>query len=73
MVSVTVVSLVTLLKAAGVISKTALAASPAAIGHGGVWLLFTSAMLVDHPVVVSLVAFAALGIATLVVCGSRVL
>lgn len=50
----------------------ALAASPARVREGKVWFVLTSAALVDHPVVLSLLSFCALAVLALNVCGSRV-
>jgi hypothetical protein len=50
----------------------ALAASPDRIREGKLWLLVSSAGLVDHPLVLSLVSFVALAGLALVVCGPRV-
>jgi hypothetical protein len=49
----------------------ALAASPERIREGKVWMLFSSAALVDHPLVLSLVCFVALAGLTLGICGPR--
>jgi hypothetical protein len=49
----------------------ALAASPARVGEGKAWFLFSSAVLVDRPLAASLVSFLALAILAFVVCGAR--
>ena len=49
-----------------------LAASPDRIREGKLWLLVSSAGLVDHPLVLSLVSFVALAGLAFVVCGPRV-
>jgi hypothetical protein len=49
-----------------------LAASPDRIREGKLWLLLSSAVLVDHPLVLSLVSFVGLAGLALVVCGPRV-
>jgi hypothetical protein len=54
------------------LSPTALAASPERTAEGKLWLLVTSGLLVDHPVVISLVAFAALAALAFAFCGARV-
>jgi hypothetical protein len=50
----------------------ALAASPERVREGKVWFLFTSAGLVDHPVVISVLSFAALATLAWLVCGMNV-
>jgi hypothetical protein len=67
------VSAFTALSRVGLISVGSLAASPRRIANGHVWLLFSSAIVVDRPVVASVVSFAALASVALLVCGSRVL
>ena len=47
------------------------AASAGRIAAGKVWLLLSSALVVDRPVAVGLVAFGLIGFATLWVCGAR--
>jgi len=49
----------------------ALAASPARVGEGKLWFLVSSAVLVDRPVVLSLLSFAVLATLALTACGSR--
>jgi hypothetical protein len=51
----------------------AVAASPARIASGKVWLLISSGLLVQKPLAVSLLSFAALGLLTLIFCGGLVL
>jgi hypothetical protein len=51
----------------------ALAASPDRVREGKVWFLVWSAVLVDRPVVLSLVSFAVLAALVLIVCGARIL
>ena len=46
-------------------------ASAAKIASGRLWLLPTSALIVDRPVVIGLAAFAVLALATLRFCGAR--
>lgn len=53
------------------VSLEALAASPERIAHGEVWLLFSSAFVVDRPVLVSLLGFGMLAMLTLQLCGPR--
>src|ERR1700680_599171 len=49
----------------------ALAASPERIREGKIWVLFSSAALIDHPLVLSLLCFVALAGLTLWICGPR--
>lgn len=50
---------------------SALAASPDRVREGKVWFLVSSAVLVDRPVALSLLSFAALAVAALALCGTR--
>ena len=50
---------------------SALAASPERVREGKLWFLASSAVLVDRPVVLSLLSFAALAVVALVLCGTR--
>ena len=70
---VATVCTVSALSREGLISIGTLAASPRRIADGQVWLLFSSAIVVDRPIVASVVSFAALASVALLVCGSRVL
>jgi len=70
---VAAVSAVTALVRVGLISIGTLAATPRRIADGQLWLLFSSASVVDRPIVASLVSLAALASVALLVCGSRVL
>ena len=56
-----------------VVSTAGVATSPAAMREGRLWLLFTSGLLVQQPIALSLLSFAALGCLTLVACGPRTL
>ncbi len=67
------VSAVTALVRVGLISIGTLAATPRRIADGQVWLLFSSASVVDRPIVASLASLAALASVGLLICGSRVL
>lgn len=58
--------------ATGLFPATRLAASPAAIADGRLWLLASSALVVERPVVLSLASLALLAAATLALCGIRV-
>jgi hypothetical protein len=70
---VAVVTGVTFAQSSGLIAIRAVAASPREIAAGKLWLLFTSGLLVQKPLGLSLVSFAALGALVLVACGYRVL
>jgi hypothetical protein len=59
--------------AAKLLPTSTVAASPARVAEGRVWLLVTSGLLVQRPVVLSLVSFVVLAVLVLVVCGPRVL
>lgn len=67
------VSATTSAELAGAISVKAIAASPSEIGEGRWWLLLTSGMFAQSPLVPSLLTFAALAFSTCAICGSRVL
>ncbi len=54
------------------IPPDALAASPERVAEGRLWLLVTSALYTSHPVVISLLGFAALAGLALATCGARV-
>ncbi len=64
---------VSAMRSAQLVSLGLFAASPAKVASGHLWVLVTSAVVVDRPVLVSLLAFAALAIASLAVCGGRIL
>ena len=68
-----VVSAVTGAQRARLIPLSVLAASPHAIAETRIWLLLTSALLVQSPFFWSLVTFGLLGALALAVCGGRVL
>ena len=67
-----VVTALTLLIRAHDLSLASFAASAAKIAAGEVWLLPASALVVDRPVYVGLVAFGLLGFATLTICGTTI-
>jgi hypothetical protein len=46
----------------GLLRVDRLASSPGRLGHGEFWLLFSSAAVVQHPVAISLLSFAALSL-----------
>ena len=48
-----------------------LAASPDAVDRGRAWLLVTSGLLADHPILPSLLGFWIVGVAVLLVCSLR--
>ena len=50
---------------------SALAASPDRVREGELWFLVSSAVLVDRPVVLSLLSFVTLAVAALALCGAR--
>src|SRR5437868_11906958 len=57
----------------GVVLMSALVGTPSDVADGKVWLPFTSALVADRPVALSLAAFALFAFAALAVCGLRVL
>jgi hypothetical protein len=63
----------TVAHAGKLLSTNQIAASPSRITHGDVWLLITSGLLVQRPIVLSLVSFVALALLAVVVCGPKVL
>jgi hypothetical protein len=67
------VSALTVLQLTGEMSRSALASSPHQIAEGKLWLLITSGLVVQAPVVLSLASFAVLAFAVLIVCSARVL
>jgi hypothetical protein len=67
------VSGVTAANRAGLLDLASVASSPRTAGEGKVWLLLTSAFVADRPTAPSLVAFAGLAIAVLLVCGPRLM
>jgi hypothetical protein len=68
-----VVSAVTGAERARLIPLSVFAASPHAVAEAHIWLLLTSALLVQSPYFWSLVTFGLLGALTLAVCGGRAL
>jgi hypothetical protein len=66
-----VVAAVTLAIRAHDLPLAPFAASAAKIAAGEIWLLAASALVVDRPVYVGLIAFALLGFATMRICGTR--
>jgi hypothetical protein len=55
------------------VSSSVFAATPARVRHGELWLLVTSGLLVQRPIVVSLLAFVALAILAIAFCGAKVM
>jgi hypothetical protein len=51
---------------------SSIAASPAAVGEGKVWLFMSSAVIADRPALVSLLGFWIVGFAACAVCSARV-
>jgi hypothetical protein len=70
--AVAAVSAVTGAVLLGAVTIGALAGMPRDVAAGKVWLPFTSALVADRPVALSLVAFALFAFAALAVCGARV-
>jgi hypothetical protein len=70
---VLVVVAATTARSLGWIGINAIAASPARVAAGNFWSLIVSGLFVQKPLMLSLVAFAALGSLTLLACGGRVL
>ena len=68
-----VISVVTVVNRLGAIDVRSLAATPAQLADGRVWLLATSAVLADKPAAASILGFLAVGGAALALCGGRVL
>jgi hypothetical protein len=66
-----VVTGITLATRAHALPLTAFVASATKVASGRVWVLPASALLVDRPVLVGLVAFGMLAVATLRICGAR--
>lgn len=68
-----VVAATTVATRIGWLGTGAVAASPSRIASGRLWLLISSGLLVQKPLAISLLSFAALGLLTLVFCGGLVL
>ena len=62
----------TVLGRLGAFPVRSLASTPAAVSEGRVWLLVTSALVADRPVLASILGFVLVGLATVALCGSRV-
>lgn len=56
---------------AGLLSPQDVAATPASVGDGRVWLLLTSALLADHPALASIGGLLLVGLAAVRLCGPR--
>jgi hypothetical protein len=63
----------TIAHAAGRFPTNALAATPARVAQGQVWRLLTSGLVVQRPIVLSLVSFVLLAVLVVVICGPRLL
>lgn len=70
---VLVVSVTTVAYRGGWFGIDEVASSPRQLGSGKVWLLFSSGLLVQKPLALSLISFAALGLLALRLCGGVVL
>lgn len=70
-VFVCVVTAITLAAHAGELPLAPFVASAVKVASGQVWVLPASALVVDRPVVIGLVAFGVLAVATLRICGAR--
>jgi hypothetical protein len=57
----------------GSLRVEALASSPVRFEQGKLWFLFTSGLIVQQPIVISLASFVALATLVFVVCGTRLL
>jgi hypothetical protein len=66
-----VVAAVTMVVHAGLLSSMRLAASPERVADGQVWRLVTDGVVVQRPLLLSLVSFALLSLLALRVCGRR--
>jgi hypothetical protein len=67
-----VISTATAFTRGGQIPLRTLAATPAALAEGRVWLLVTSAVLADRPAAASIIGFLVVGLAATWLCGPRV-
>ena len=67
------VAALTSLAAVGVLSESWFASSPRKIQEGKFWLLFTNALVCDHPRGASFFALVLFAVIALWICGSRVL
>jgi hypothetical protein len=68
-----VISILTANTRAGDVGARTLAATPDAVAEGRVWLLVTSALVADRPALASILGLAVVGLATVALCGQRVL
>lgn len=71
-VATCLISAVTVLTRISQVPVRLLAATPASVAEGRVWLLVTSALVADRPAVASILGFLAVGIAAVVLVGPRV-
>jgi hypothetical protein len=72
LVATGVISAGTALTRLGQLPARELAATPASLADGRVWLLVTSALVADRPAFASILGFLAVGLATVWLCGPRV-
>jgi hypothetical protein len=68
----TVAGTATLLNRLGELPLSSVASSPQAVGDGRVWLVATSGLIADRPLVPSLLGFWIVGFAALILCSVRV-
>jgi hypothetical protein len=73
LLAVVVVSAVTIATRVGAIRLRWLASSPRAVADGRVWLLVSSALVADRPIVLSILAFGGFAVVAAIVCGARLL
>jgi hypothetical protein len=66
------ISVVTALTRLGQVSVRLLAATPASLREGRIWLLVTSALVADRPALASILGFLAVGVAAVWLLGPRV-
>jgi hypothetical protein len=66
------ITAVTVAARVGQVSVRTLAATPQSLADGRIWLLATSALLADRPVLASILGFLAVGVVAVWLCGPRV-
>jgi hypothetical protein len=66
------ISAVTAATREGLVPLRTLAATPGSVAEGRLWLLVTSAVVADRPALPSILGFAVVGLAAVLLCGSRV-
>jgi hypothetical protein len=72
LVATGMISGVTAATRVGAIPLRSLAATPASLAEGRIWLLVTSAILADRPAAASILGFLVVGLAAVWLCGARV-